>query len=61
LDGYLEETVYSDSGITHNKTIRYFDKSFITNAIGTHQIKAATESISVYIYSPPNYTNSPNS
>lgn len=61
LDGCLEETVYSHSGITHNKTIRSFDKSFITNAIGTHQIKAATESISVHIYSPPNYNNSTNS
>ncbi len=54
LDGFLEETVYSDSGITHNKTICSFDKSFITNTIGTHQIKAAAESISVHIYSPPN-------
>ena len=58
LDGHLEETVYSNSDIIHNKTIRAFDKSFITNAIGTHKIKAVTDSISVHIYSPPNFINS---
>ena len=54
VDGCLEETVYKDSMTVENKTIRSFGKSFITNTIGTHQIKAAVESISLHIYSPPN-------
>ena len=54
VDGCLEESIYSDSIIVENKTIRSFGKSFITNTIGTHQIKAAVESISLHIYSPPN-------
>lgn len=54
IDGCLEETVYRDSITVENKSIHTFDKSFITNTIGTHQIKAVTESISVHIYSPPN-------
>lgn len=56
LDGSLKETLYDYDLKSQNETIinkNYI--SFINNHIGLHKIEAIDFSVSLHIYSPPNY------
>ena len=56
LDGSLKEVLYSYNLISQNETIiekNYI--SFINNHIGLHKIISLDYSVSLHIYSPPNY------
>lgn len=56
LDGSLKETLYDYDLYCQNDTIinKHY-VSFIDNHIGLHKIEALDYSISLHIYSPPNY------
>ena len=56
LDGSLKETLYDYDLFCQNETIinkHYI--SFIDNHIGLHRIESLDYSVSLHIYSPPNY------
>jgi hypothetical protein len=56
LSGSLKESLYTYNLIPQNETIinkNYV--SFIDNHIGLHKIEALGYSVSLHIYSPPNY------
>ena len=56
LDGMLIETLYDYNLVPLNETIinkNYV--SFIDNHIGLHKIEALEYSVSLHVYSPPNY------
>jgi len=56
LEGEIEETVYDKFINIINKNIyKKNNVSFIHNEIGYHKIKAKEMTISLHLYSPPNY------
>lgn len=56
LTGSLKETLYTYNLIPQNETIINKDYvSFIDNHVGLHKIEALDYSVSLHIYSPPNY------
>ena len=56
LEGEIEETIYDNNINYINKNIYKKDNvSFIHNEYGYHKIKAKEMSISLHLYSPPNY------
>jgi cysteine dioxygenase len=56
LEGELEETLYDNNINFINKNIYKKDNvSFMHNDFGFHKIKAIEMSISLHLYSPPNY------
>lgn len=56
LEGEIEETIYDKNENFINKNIYKKDNvSFIHNEIGYHKINAIEMSITLHLYSPPNY------
>lgn len=56
LKGQLVETIKSNSTEKEKEFIRNKnDTSYIDNTMGIHKVKALDESISLHIYSPPNF------
>ncbi len=56
LEGEIEETIYDKFINIINKNIyKKNNVSFIHNDIGYHKIEAKEMSISLHLYSPPNY------
>ncbi len=58
LEGEIEEIIYDNKINFINKNIYKKDNvTFIHNDLGYHKIKANKNSISLHLYSPPNYKN----
>jgi len=56
LSGSLKESLYTYNLLLQNETIiNKNNVSFIDNHIGLHKIEAIDYSVSLHIYSPPNY------
>ena len=57
LEGEIEEIIYDKNKNIINKNIyKKNNVSFIHNEIGYHKINATKMSITLHLYSPPNYT-----
>ena len=56
LEGTLKEKIVNENMILYNK-INRGEQSYIDDELGKHMIVATKKSMSIHIYSPPNFSN----